>query len=48
MLVNCGSSREAAWESSERAIKTTNVAENSEIKQTATAFLSSMPIFLFR
>ena len=42
MLANCGSSREAACESSARAIKTTSVAENSEIRQTATAFFSSM------
>ena len=47
MLASCGSSREAVWQSSERAIKTTSVAENNEIRQTAAAFFSSMPMFLY-
>ena len=46
MLANCGSNRAAAWLSSERAISTTSVAENIEIKQTATAFFNSIVTLL--
>ena len=42
MAANCGSNRDAACESSARAISTTSVAENSEIRHTANAFFSSM------
>lgn len=42
MRANCGSSRAAACESSDRAIKTTKVDENNAIRQTDNAFLSSI------
>jgi hypothetical protein len=42
ILSSCGSNRDAARKSNARAINRTKVAENIEIKQTASAFFHSI------